>query len=188
MIWNFDLREPVIYLTFDDGPNPSTTSFILELLDKYKIKASFFCTGRNIEKHPDLFQQIIDSGHSTGNHTYSHKSGWKTTYSEYIDDFKRCENLYKTTLFRPPYGRMTTSQAKEIGKTHKIILWSVLTGDFDIGKSPEECLATAKKHTKNGAIIIFHDSDKARERMEYALPRFILYSLEKGFRFEKIDL
>ncbi|MCX6011959.1 MAG: polysaccharide deacetylase family protein [Chloroflexi bacterium] len=187
VIWNFDFKEPILYLTFDDGPNPSTTSYILGLLNKNRIKATFFCTGKNIENHPELFQQIKDSGHSTGNHTFSHISGWQTPLKEYTDDFKHCETLCKTSLFRPPYGRITPSQAKEIGKTHKIIMWTVLTGDFDPGKTPEKCLATAKKYIKNGSIIVFHDSEKARQRMLYALPRFIDYSLENGFRFEKIS-
>jgi len=186
VIWNFDLKSPEIYLTFDDGPNPSTTCFILELLNTYNIKATFFCTGRNIEKYPELFRKIKETGHSTGNHTYSHIMGWNTPCKEYVDDFKRCDSLSKTKLFRPPYGRMTSTQAKEIGKSHKIIMWSVITGDFDPARSPEKCLETAKKHTANGSIIIFHDSEKARKRMEYALPRFIDYALEKGYCFKLI--
>lgn len=186
VIWNFAFQQPDVFLTFDDGPNPETTEFILKTLDMYKIKATFFCIGKNIENHPELYRKILDSGHSTGNHTYSHLSGWKTPFKEYINDFNRCRQINTSTLFRPPYGRITKAQAKEIGKTHRIIMWSVLTGDFDVTRSPEKCLAVAKTQTKKGAIIIFHDSDKARKRMEFALPRFIEYALEKGFRFEKI--
>ena len=187
-VWNFAFNKPDIYLTFDDGPNPSTTPFILDLLKKKDVKATFFCIGQNIENHPALYQRILDEGHATGNHTYSHLSGWKTSFENYISDFRKCETLCKSKLFRPPYGRMTKAQATEISKTHQIIMWSVLTGDFDVKRTPEKCLAVAKAQTKNGSVIIFHDSEKAKPRMEYALPRFIDFALEKGFCFEKIKM
>ena len=186
VIWNFDLYTPLLYLTFDDGPNPETTSFILDVLDKHNIKATFFCKGSNVEKYPGLFQDILKSGHDIGNHTYSHPRGTGTSFEVYLEDFQRFESIHKTKLFRPPYGRMTCHQAKEIEKTHKIIIWTVLAGDFDLKRTPEKCLQVVKKYSGNGSVIVFHDSDKAKERLIFALPRFIEYAVERGYGFEKI--
>lgn len=186
MIWNFDLNEPLIYLTFDDGPNPGTTEFILETLNKKNISATFFCRGENMVKYPGLLGDMINYGHSIGNHTYSHLKGTESSLDEYLSDFKRSEQIIPTKIFRPPYGKMTRSQALEIGKTHQIIMWTVLTGDFDLLRSPEKCLRVACRNISKGAIFVFHDSAKAEERMKYVLPRFIEFAQERGLRFEKI--
>lgn len=187
VIWNFNSNEPLIYLTFDDGPNPGTTEFILETLNNKSISATFFCRGGNIEKYPGLLQEMTNNGHSIGNHTFSHLKGTGTSLDEYLNDFQRSEQLFPTKIFRPPYGKMTYRQALEIGKTHKIIMWTILTGDFDMKRSPQKCLRTAENNLNNGCILVFHDSEKAAERMKYALPRFIDYALDKGFGFGKIE-
>lgn len=175
-----------IYITFDDGPIPIVTPFVLETLKKFCAKATFFCIGDNIDKHPDIFEQIKTDGHTIGNHTYNHLKGWDTSDNEYLKNTLKCQNLTKTCLFRPPYGRIKKSQIKLL-RQHipdvKIIMWDVLSGDFDLKLSPEKCLKNVLKHTEPGSIIVFHDSLKAKDRLEYVLPKALEIWTKQGYSF-----
>jgi peptidoglycan/xylan/chitin deacetylase (PgdA/CDA1 family) len=185
-IWRIPEKEKTIYLTFDDGPIPEVTPWVLEQLEKYDAKATFFCVGENITKHPEVFSQILKHGHSVGNHTYNHLNGWKTQQEEYFANFEDFEKQQTTVLFRPPYGRIKKKQAIEILKTHKIIMWSVLTKDYSSSISEEKCLKNAIKNTSSGSIVLFHDSLKANRNLYYALPRFLEHFSKQGYTFEKL--
>lgn len=186
LIWNKPRNESVIYLTFDDGPIPDVTTFVLKTLKSFDAKATFFCIGDNIVKHPDVFEQIKKDGHRIGNHTFNHLKGWKTEDHAYLENFKKCQELTGTDLFRPPYGRIKKSQISAIRAVHpemQIIMWDVLSGDFDTGLAPQKCYENVIKHTQNGSVIVFHDSLKAFERLEYALPLALKYFKEQGYQF-----
>ncbi|MEA5429068.1 polysaccharide deacetylase family protein [Arcicella lustrica] len=197
-VWNIKRDEKVIYLTFDDGPIPDITEFVLEELAKYQAKATFFCIGDNVRKHPEVFQKIIKQGHAVGNHTFNHLKGWITEDELYLKNFKECEAIlendfqikYDSLLtkkkFRPPYGRIKKSQAKVILPSHEIIMWDVLSGDFSQELSPEKVLKKTIQHTENGSIVLFHDSIKANTNMSYALPRVLSHFSEKGFTFKAL--
>ncbi len=192
--WDIPNNENKIYLTFDDGPIPEITEWVLEELKKYNIKATFFCIGKNIEKYPNVFAKIINEGHSVGNHTFNHLNGWKTSTEEYLENAKLCEvsisNLQPKTcnLFRPPYGKIKTSQAKKVLQLgYKIIMWEVLSADFDIRISPEKCLKNVLNNVKSGSIIVFHDSVKAFPNLEYTLPKTLENLTERGFVFDSIN-
>jgi peptidoglycan/xylan/chitin deacetylase (PgdA/CDA1 family) len=186
LTWNKSRTEKVIYLTFDDGPIPDVTDFVLKTLKDQQVKATFFCIGDNIRKHPSIFQRLLDEGHQVGNHTYNHLKGWKTDDATYLENFEQCQTLTGTNLFRPPYGRIRKSQIKNIRSRYpemKIIMWDVLSGDFDLNLSPESCYHNVDKYVENGSIIVFHDSLKAFERMQYALPRVISNLKAQGYQF-----
>jgi len=187
-VWNISTDENVIYLTFDDGPIPDVTEWVLEQLNRYDAKATFFCIGDNVLKHPDIFAQLIVNGHSIGNHTQNHLNGWKTDDSVYWQNVAECsESLpVKTNLFRPPYGRIKLSQAKPLLNDFHIVMWEVLTGDFEKYLSPEHCLEKTLKHTRAGSIVVMHDSLKAWRNMSYVLPRFLEHFSALGFRFEAL--
>jgi len=193
--WRFSTKKKELFLTFDDGPTPEITEFIIGELKKFNAKATFFCIGKNVKNYPELFKMIIDDGHSIGNHTHNHLKGWKTDKASYIDNILLCDKTLTefknpTTdpkLFRPPYGKVKNSQAKELlKKGYKVIMWSVLSADFDVSISKEKCLDNVLKNTENGSIIVFHDSLKAAERMQYALPKVLKHFSDKGFVFKTI--
>ena len=197
-VWEISNTENKIYLTFDDGPIPEITEWVLEELKKYNAKATFFCIGNNIEKHPEIFEKVINDGHSVGNHTFNHLNGWKTSTKEYLENFKLCEDsisnlqskIYnlKLKLFRPPYGKIKFSQSKKLRQLgYKIIMWDVLSADYDTAISPEKCLENVLQNVSSGSIIVFHDSVKAFPNLEYTLPKAMKYWQEKGFVFEKLD-
>ncbi len=194
---NFLWRKPKdqnnIFLTFDDGPIPNVTDFVLNTLKKYNVKATFFCIGDNINKHPSIFQRIVSDGHRVGNHTFNHLKGWDSSDSIYAENFWKCQSLTRSNLFRPPYGRIKKSQAKLIEQQWKaqqhiedlqLVMWDVLSGDFDTQLSPNQCLQNVIKNTRKGSILVFHDSIKAWPRLEFALPRSIEYLLGQGYKFE----
>jgi len=181
--WNRTRKEKKIFLTFDDGPIPEITPWILDLLDKYNLKATFFCVGENILKHPEIFNRLKSSGHRIGNHTFNHLKGWETEDEHYLDNVEKCFELTQTTLFRPPYARARKTQIKQLKNKYELIYWDVLSGDFDLNLAPEKCLKNVIKYTKNGSIIVFHDNIKAIPRVQYALPRFIEYALNQGYEF-----
>ena len=196
-LWRIKTDEKVMYLTFDDGPIPEITEFVLETLENYEAKATFFCIGNNVEKHPNIFQQIVNQGHTVGNHTYNHLKGWNTEDKIYIENFKKCnDEIYSQRLithnsqlithFRPPYGRIKKSQAHEIMKTHEIIMWDVLSGDYDQSIEKETILKKSIQYSERGSIVLFHDSVKASKNMMYALPRFLEHFSEQGFTFKKL--
>lgn len=186
LLWHHSRDIPHLFLTFDDGPIPDVTPEILNILKGYDIQATFFCVGDNIRKHPDIFQRISDEGHRIGNHTHNHLKGWKTSFEEYLENVEACNQLTQTDLFRPPYGRGTKKQYRELEKQYRIVMWDVMSGDFDPGISPDQCLKNVLNHTENGSIIVFHDNIKARERVLYALPRAIEHWLEQGYNFKTL--
>ena len=190
-VWDIPNSENKIYLTFDDGPTPEITEWVLEELQKYNAKASFFCIGNNIEKHPEIFKKVIDNGHSIGNHTFDHLNGWKTSTKEYIENFELCKNSIsnpKSKIFRPPYGKIKASQTKKLRQLgYKIIMWDVLSADYDTSITPEKCLENVLQNVTSGSIIVFHDSVKAFPNLKYTLPRALEYLAVKGFVFEKLD-
>jgi len=187
LIWDLPNEENKIYLTFDDGPIPEVTEWVLDVLKQYNIKATFFCIGHNIEKHPQIFEKIKQRGHAIGNHSFHHLSGWDTDDEVYLRNIDKCQELTKTRLLRPPYGRIKKNQIVSLVSNYKIIMWDVLSGDFDPKTTPDKCYKNVVKHTKSGSIIVFHDSVKAFENVKYALPKAIEYLLEKGFVFDVID-
>jgi len=187
-IWEIK-AEKVIFLTFDDGPHPTITPFVLDELKKYNARATFFCIGKNVLQYPDVCRRITTEGHKIGNHTHNHLNGWKTKDAVYLENVAEAKQCIDSGLFRPPYGRITKFQLQQLSKQpfqFRTIMWSVLSGDFDKKLTPERCLANVTKNTKSGSIVVFHDSEKAYERLVYALPRVLKYFSEQGYRFEKI--
>jgi peptidoglycan/xylan/chitin deacetylase (PgdA/CDA1 family) len=185
-VWKKPNMDKTIYLTFDDGPIPVVTPWVLEELDKFNAKATFFCVGDNVKKHPEVFNEVIKKGHTIGNHTYNHLNGWNTSAMTYLNNFNDFEHQFPTLLFRPPYGRIKKKQAEEILKTHQIIMWSVLTKDYSSSISKEKCLKNTIRRTTSGSIVLFHDSLKAQENLYYTLPRFLYHFSKLGYRFEKL--
>lgn len=185
LVWKIP-AEKTLYLTFDDGPTPGITENILGMLEDYRAHATFFCVGANAEKNPGLLEHIRAGGHAVGNHTWDHRDGWKTPASAYYENVMRCSELLGTNLFRPPYGRITYTQIRKLRADFRIVMWDVLSGDFDARLRASRCAENVTRHAKTGSIIVFHDSEKARERVLGALPAVLACFSEKGFRFEKI--
>jgi peptidoglycan/xylan/chitin deacetylase (PgdA/CDA1 family) len=188
-IW--EVKEPGknIYLTFDDGPHPQATPFVLQELKKYQAKATFFCVGKNVKDYFEIYKQIISAGHKPGNHTFNHLNGWKTPDKKYLDDIVQAASFIDSNLFRPPYGKITKFQLKALRGEKinlKTIMWNVLSGDFDEKITPENCYLNVMNNAQSGSIVVFHDSLKALPRLEYALPRVLTYFAEKGFQFNAI--
>lgn len=186
LTWEISGKPGQIFLTFDDGPIPEITPSVLQLLEQYNARATFFCVGDNVAKYPDIYQKVVDSGHATGNHTYHHLNGWQTSVEDYVKDINECKTLVNSHLFRPPYGRIRPSAIKYIRDDYRIIMWSILTGDYDKTLAPEKVLKNAIGNTTDGSIVVFHDSLKAADRLFYALPRFLEYFNKKGFTFSTI--
>ena len=194
LVWEIPNSDKKIYLTFDDGPIPEVTEWVLDILKPEEIKATFFCIGDNIRKHPEVYKRILSEGHQTGNHTFNHLNGWKTYTKSYLGNFKLCEtehlklNTEHSFLFRPPYGKIKSSQSKAIRHLgYKIIMWDVLSYDFDSTISVEKCLENVISNTEQGSIIVFHDSLKAEKNLKYALPKAIQILKDKGFVFDVIS-
>ena len=185
--WNVKTDEKVIYLTFDDGPIPEVTPWVLEMLEKYDAKATFFCVGDNVEKHPSIFEQVLDAGHAVGNHTYNHLNGWETDILPYFHNVRNCARLVQSSLFRPPYGKLTPKQTQFLARHYRIVMWDVLSGDFDQTISKDECLNNVLLSARRGSVVVFHDSLKAESRMKYALPRVLEHFSAKGYRFESLE-
>jgi peptidoglycan/xylan/chitin deacetylase (PgdA/CDA1 family) len=196
-IWDLPNTENKIYLTFDDGPTPEITEWVLNQLQKHHAKATFFCIGNNIEKYPEIYNKTIEEGHAIGNHTHNHLNGWKTSTKKYLKNVKSCESSIlnpkskicnlKSAIFRPPYGKIKSSQSRKLRQLgYKIIMWDVLSADFDQAITPEQCLENVKSNVKSGSIIVFHDSSKAFQNLEYALPKTLDFLKEKGFVFDVI--
>ncbi|MCB0400811.1 MAG: polysaccharide deacetylase family protein [Flavobacteriales bacterium] len=186
LTWELLNQENKIYLTFDDGPTPDVTPWVLDLLRKHHIKATFFCLGKNVEAHPEIYQQILEEGHTVGNHTYDHPSGWKTEKEQYLQNISRAAVLIESGLFRPPYGRITKAQAKQLKEQYHIIMWNVLSGDYDPKVTAGKCLENVIKNTESGSIIVFHDSVKASAKLKTVLPEAIDILMKKGFIFDQI--
>lgn len=179
---------PSVHLTFDDGPHPEWTPFVLDQLERHGQKATFFCVGDNIRRHPEVFDRIRREGHSYGNHTMRHESGWTTGTFAYLRSHLECDALTGSGLFRPPYGRLTKGQARAIGRRDRIVMWDVLTGDFDAKRTAEDCWASTVQALRPGSIAVMHDSEKAAERLEGLLPRLLAHLSDQGWRSEAIPM
>ncbi|MBC3846102.1 polysaccharide deacetylase family protein [Winogradskyella echinorum] len=203
-IWNIYTNEKELYLTFDDGPTPEITNWVLDTLNQYNAKATFFCIGNNIERNIEIFQNILAGGHAIGNHTYNHLKGWKTKTKDYVGDVELTDsviqfqiqnsnfsNLYQqrsTNLFRPPYGKFKTKQSKKLQKLdYKIVLWDVLSYDWDKSVNEGTCYNNVISAAKEGSIIVFHDSVKASRNLKYVLPKVLDYYTEKGYVFKALS-
>jgi peptidoglycan-N-acetylglucosamine deacetylase len=204
LTWRIKTDQKELFLTFDDGPVPGPTEFVLDELKRHNAKATFFCIGDNIHKHPNVFQRIVSEGHVIGNHTFNHIKGWGTSTEKYVANVEMCaseiSNQYSpntghhsaattyqphlTKLFRPPYGRIRPKQINALKQKYQIVMWDVLTSDYSQSLSPEKCLAGSIKATRPGSIIVFHDSLKAERNMNYALPRYLSYFSERGYLFK----
>jgi peptidoglycan/xylan/chitin deacetylase (PgdA/CDA1 family) len=187
-IWQMPPNENALYLTFDDGPHPTITPLVLNLLAQYNAKATFFCIGDRVKRYPEIIERIVAEGHSIGNHTQHHLNGWNNSNSVYIEDVHQASSLIASTLFRPPYGRIKRKQAKILEhEGYKIIMWTILSADYDHSLNKEECASRVTSHIDNGNIYLFHDSDKGEERMLHALPILLKLATDKGFLFKRID-
>ncbi|MEZ4721098.1 MAG: polysaccharide deacetylase family protein [Flavobacteriales bacterium] len=171
-----------IYLTFDDGPHPEITPWVMDQLDRFDAKGTFFLVGQNVERYPEIIDELKRRGHAMGNHSYSHPSGWKTGNDQYFADIEKCAALVECGLYRPPYGQITLSQTKALKSRFRIIHWSDLSADFDEKLQPEDCLKYATHNVRAGSIIVFHDSEKAWPRLEKMLPKALEFYQEKGFK------
>ncbi|WP_410006352.1 polysaccharide deacetylase family protein [Aequorivita nionensis] len=194
-IWAFSRSSNSVFLTFDDGPIPEVTPWVLDELKKHNAKATFFCIGENVQKHPEIFQRILSEGHSVGNHTFNHLNGWKTATSEYIENIEKAKKQMHNSefkiqnsrlLFRPPYGKITSKQAKTLQKKgFKIVMWDIISYDYDTNVSEEKCLQNVLKNIRSGSVVVFHDSLKAEKNLRYVLPKVLEFIGEK-IKFLKI--
>jgi peptidoglycan-N-acetylglucosamine deacetylase len=184
VLWRKDSNKKVIYLTFDDGPIPEVTPWVLDVLDQYEVKATFFCVGENVWRHPDLYQEILRRGHRTGNHTYNHLRGFLTKTDQYLENIEKAAKYIDSDLFRPPHGDLWRKQYLALNKKYQIVQWDLITRDYNKKLHGEQVLNIVKQHARNGSIIVFHDSLKAEQNMKYALPRSLAYLKSEGFSFE----
>ena len=190
-IWNIKTDKKILYLTFDDGPHPLATPFVLEQLKKYNAKATFFCIGKNVKEHFHLYKNVVDDGHKPGNHTYDHLNGWKEKDKFYLDNIFKAKQIIDSNLFRPPYGRITRFQLNQLSAAkYKLItiMWDVLSGDFDKNVSPENCFLNVVRNAKPGSIVLFHDSEKSFSKLSYALPKVLDYFSKRGYEFAAIEI
>ena len=188
--WDIETAEKIIYISFDDGPHPTITPFVLQQLKKYNAKATFFCIGDNVKKYPEIYMQLIDEGHTIGNHTMHHISGWKNDDEVYLEDISEARKYINSDLFRPPYGRIKRSQLRLLQAANynmQTVMWSVLAGDWVSTLSPKNCFEQIKRKVYPGCIVVFHDSDKAYERMSYALPKLLEHFSGLGYSFKRIE-
>lgn len=183
VVWRKNPSLKVIYLTFDDGPVPEVTPQVLDILDKYDVKATFFSVGENVNKHPETYNEILRRGHKTGNHTYNHLKGFSATVDEYVENVSKAAEYIDSTLFRPPYGRITFKQKKALESDYQIIMWDIITHDYNRKLSPKTIMNTIKRYSRNGSIVVFHDSIKAKENVLKVLPQAIDYWKNEGYEF-----
>lgn len=186
LIWQIPVTEKKIFLTFDDGPIPVVTPWVLETLKQYNAKATFFCVGDNVRKHPEIYDEILKQGHRTGNHTMNHMNGWTNFNKNYFQNIRECEEYVVSDLFRPPYGKIRPTQAARLKSNYNIIMWDILTHDYDMNETGENCFRRVEKNARPGSIVVFHDSLKAEKNLRYALPASLDYLSRQGYTFESI--
>jgi len=185
--WRIPGNEKVLYLTFDDGPIAEVTPWVLQQLEAYNAQATFFCVGENIDRHPEVFNQVVDAGHAVGNHTKHHLNGWASDNLDYFHDIRHCARAVKTSLFRPPFGRMKPKQAQFLQRHYRIVMWDVLSGDFDPNITQEQCLNNVIANAKPGSIVVFHDSLKAQDKLTYVLPKVLEHYSRLGYSFRALS-
>lgn len=188
LVWKMPAKK-VIYLTFDDGPTPDVSTWVLDRLKSFDAKATFFCLGKNVQSESVIYNRLLDEGHAVGNHSFSHKNGWKSTLKDYCEDILEAEKYIDSKLFRPPYGKIRSRQTKWVKEQgYHIIMWSIMPGDFDASISSEECWENIKTNTKEGSIIVLHDSVKSEKHLRYILPKTLEHFTNLGFEFKAIEL
>ena len=186
MVWRYT-AENSIYLTFDDGPIPEVTPYVLDTLAAYGAKATFFCVGDNVRKYPKLYQRILQEGHSVGNHTYHHKNGWKTQTEQYMADVDKAAKVIDSRYFRPPYGKLRPAQLKKLREEYTVVMWDVLSGDYDPSRTADQCLQTVTAHSTPGSVVVFHDSLKAADTLREILPKVLHHCKENGWDMAAIE-
>ena len=186
-VWHIDTDIKEVYLTFDDGPIPGLTPWVLDVLAEFNSKATFFCVGENVKKNRSIFDRIVREGHTIGNHTYNHLNGWNTENEVYLQNVAECDRYMETNLFRPPYGKMKPYQSSLIKSEKTVVMWDVLSGDFDLSITKEKCLTNVIENYSQGSVIVFHDNIKAEEKLKYVLPSFLEHLAENGFVASNLD-
>lgn len=189
LVWSIPTKEKVLYLSFDDGPHPVATPFVLDELKKYQARATFFCIGKNVQEYPQIYRRLLLEGHRVGNHTQNHLNGWKTDDKKYLENIRDAARLIDSNLFRPPYGRISAFQSSLLRSEpfdYKIIMWEVLSADFDRALTAQLCARNVIHHARKGSIVVFHDSEKAWDRLREALPMVLKHFSGLGYRFEGI--
>lgn len=185
--WRIPTEDKQLYLTFDDGPIPEVTPWVLEQLAQYNAKATFFCVGENVEKHPEIYKAVTSAGHAVGSHTFNHLDGWANDNIPYFHNVRHSANMVDSVLFRPPYGRLKPKQAQFLMRHYRVVMWDVLSGDFDANISKEQCLKNVTRNAGAGSIVVFHDNVKAIDRLEYALPRVLEHFSSLGYTFNTLN-
>ena len=188
LLWEMPKGEKKIYITFDDGPHPTITPQVLEILKKFNAKATFFCIGNNVNKYKDIFELIKKDGHAVGSHSFNHERGWMTKTKDYVASVKKADALIQSPLFRPPHGRIKFSQIRNLKKDFEIVAWTVISYDWDKSLTPDDCFNNVIKNAGDGSIVVFHDSEKAVDNMIPALTKVLEYYTERGFAFEKLGM
>lgn len=187
LLWKIKTNDKAIYLTFDDGPTPEITPWVLKVLDGFDAKATFFCIGKNVQAYPEIFQSVVKDGHAIGNHTHNHLNGWKTTAQSYLENIGQAAGYIDSKLFRPPYGKIKPKQIRLLKNAgYRLVMWDVISADFDQKLSPETCFQNLVCHTKPGSIVVFHDSQKAFDNLKIVLPKMLAYFSERGYVFKSI--
>ena len=189
-IWDIKTDKKILYLTFDDGPHPVATPYVLDQLKKHNAKATFFCIGKNVKEYFHLYRDMIEEEHKPGNHTYDHLNGWKEKDKAYLENIFKAKQIIDSNLFRPPYGRITKFQLNQLSaEKYKLttIMWDVLSGDFDKNTSAENCFLNVARNAKPGSIILFHDSEKSFAKLSYALPKVLEHFSKQGYEFRAIE-
>jgi len=186
LTWDNINEDKAVYLTFDDGPTPAITTWVLDELKKYNAKATFFCLGKNVKLYPELYQRIKNEEHSIGNHTNNHLNAWKTNKTEYLKNIEKCANVFQSNLFRPPYGKLKLGLRRKILKNYKIIMWDIMTYDFDKTVSPQQCIENVCNHVKPGSIIVMHDSVKAEKNLKGSLPSILKYFSDNNIKMKAL--
>ncbi len=187
LTWHFTGKDNELFLTFDDGPTPEITPWVLTALKEFNAKATFFCIGKNVKKHPDLYNQILNEGHSVGNHSYTHIKGWKTSNQKYVESVQKAAQVIDSNLFRPPFGKIRPQQIGQLKEDFKIIMWDVFSRDYDSKLDKEKCLKNVLDFSESGSIIVFHDTLKAERNLKYVLPKVLKHFSEHGFVFNPIE-